>query len=251
MKTSFYFVIWIIIYPLLNLMHNEFIDANSFIIALIVVWGLSYLINRSIPNILGYERHTAAYPLLEDVYTGNVVGFLKRLSTRTTMSIVTALYFVVSTVVIIITFLNDMDEWIAVLIFAFLSWSAMKQSVAMSRIKSMVKSNPTPDQCMQVAENNMRLNYSVYYQWRQTRDYAQMFQPRPKGFVAFLIISVIFAIVAGLLGLVTAVLGIISLFGGVSFANTAFGSMMFLYGSLASYYGIRDTIDCIRSLKNK
>ena len=30
MKTSFYFVVWIVIYPLLGLLHNEFIYNNSF-----------------------------------------------------------------------------------------------------------------------------------------------------------------------------------------------------------------------------
>ncbi len=41
MKTSFYFVVWILIYPLLGLLHNSFIDNNSFLVALAAVWGLS------------------------------------------------------------------------------------------------------------------------------------------------------------------------------------------------------------------
>lgn len=63
MKTSFYFVIWILIYPLLGLLNIDFINNNSFIIALAVVWGLSWLLNRLIPNILLYEYalRTAPY----------------------------------------------------------------------------------------------------------------------------------------------------------------------------------------------
>lgn len=39
MKTSFYFVLWILIYPILGLFNNSFIDNNAFIVALAIVWG--------------------------------------------------------------------------------------------------------------------------------------------------------------------------------------------------------------------
>ncbi len=75
MKTSFYFVLWILIYPLLALFNNSFIDNNSFIIALAVVWGVSYLLNRSIPDTIRYERIERSFPIMETVYTGNVKTF--------------------------------------------------------------------------------------------------------------------------------------------------------------------------------
>lgn len=31
MKTSFYFVVWILIYPLLGLIDNQFVNRNSFL----------------------------------------------------------------------------------------------------------------------------------------------------------------------------------------------------------------------------
>lgn len=37
MKTSFYFVVWILIYPLLGLFHSGFVNQNAFIIALLAV----------------------------------------------------------------------------------------------------------------------------------------------------------------------------------------------------------------------
>ena len=102
MKTSFYFVLWILIYPILGLLNNSFIDNNAFIVALVVVWGLSWLLNRIMPNTMTYEHALNVAPILEDVYTGNVASFSKRLSKEATIELVTAIYFIVTTIVIAI-----------------------------------------------------------------------------------------------------------------------------------------------------
>ena len=39
MKTSFYFVLWILIYPILGLFNNSFIDNSAFIVAFAIVLG--------------------------------------------------------------------------------------------------------------------------------------------------------------------------------------------------------------------
>lgn len=79
MKTSFYFVLWILIYPILGLFNNGFIDNNAFIVALAIVWGLSWLLNRMMPDTQTYERASQVAPILEDVYSGIVSSFKKRL----------------------------------------------------------------------------------------------------------------------------------------------------------------------------
>lgn len=63
MKTSFYFVLWILIYPILGLFNNRFIDNNAFIVALAIVWGLSWLLNRMMPDTLTYERVSQFAPI--------------------------------------------------------------------------------------------------------------------------------------------------------------------------------------------
>ena len=72
MKTSFYFVIWIIIYPLLGLFHSPALSQNSFIVALLIVWGLSWLLNRSMPDTLRYEAALTRVSLMELLYSGNI-----------------------------------------------------------------------------------------------------------------------------------------------------------------------------------
>ncbi len=65
-------MLWIAIYPILGLFHNNFVDSNAFLIALVIVWGLSALLNRAMPETLLYERVSERLPVLEDVYNGNV-----------------------------------------------------------------------------------------------------------------------------------------------------------------------------------
>ena len=60
MKASFYFVIWMVIYPILGLFNNNFIDNNAFIVALAIVWVLSWILNRIMPDTLAYESADSA-----------------------------------------------------------------------------------------------------------------------------------------------------------------------------------------------
>ena len=114
MKTSFYFVLWILIYPILGLFNNGFINNNAFIVALAAVWGLSWLLNRLMPQTLTYERVSQIAPILEDVYTGNVASFGKRLTRESSIELVTAIYFAVTTIVIgIAVFIAGINDWIA------------------------------------------------------------------------------------------------------------------------------------------
>ena len=158
MKTSFYFVLWILIYPILGLLNNSFIDNNAFIVALAVVWGLSWLLNRIMPNTLTYERALNVAPILEDVYTGNVASFSKRLSKEATIELVTAIYFIVTTIVIAIAiFKAGVNDWIALIIFGFFTFGAISRSAGLIKAKTNLKNNPNPEQCMEIAEETYKL----------------------------------------------------------------------------------------------
>ncbi len=252
MKTSFYFVVWIIIYPLLALFNNSFIDNNSFIIALGVVWGLSYLLNRSMPDILRYERIERTFPIMETVYTGNVNAFSKYLSRDFAVETVTAIYFLISTVVItMVTLHKNADDWIALALFAIFTWGAINRSVNMYKAKHELKENPVPEQCAEIAEETYKLDYAEFYEAHNGVSFFNMFPPRPKYYKVFQIFSMIFAIVATIFGLFYISNSIIIFFAGSSFEIGSLAGMFFLYGSLATYFGIRDIISISQSFARK
>lgn len=147
MKTSFYFVLWIVIYPILGLFNNDFIAENSFVVAIAVVWGLSWLLHRMMPDTLTYERISQIAPVMENVYTGNVDAFIKRLRTETRIETFTSIYFNVTTAVIAYAvFKAGVNDWIALIVFGSFTFGAISRSMSLSKAQTAVKSNPTPEQ---------------------------------------------------------------------------------------------------------
>ena len=252
MKTSFYFVLWILIYPILGLFNNDFIDNNAFIVALAAVWGLSWLLNRLMPETLTYERVSQIAPILEDVYTGNVASFGKRLTQESAIELVTAIYFAISTIVIgIVVFIAGINDWIALIIFGFFAFGAISSTINLMRAKSSLNENPTGEQCMEIATETYNLDYESYYEQRQEVSYKEMFPPRPRHFKVFQIFSIIIAVIAALLGLFYIATAIFIILGSFSLEAGAFAGMYFLYGSLATYFGIKDIITISKYFKAK
>lgn len=252
MKTSFYFVLWILIYPILGLFNNDFIANNSFVVAIAVVWGLSWLLNRMMPDTLTYERVSQIAPVMENVYTGNVSSFIKRLRTETRIETFTSIYFLVTTAVIAYAvFKAGVNDWIALIVFGFFTFGAISRSISLSEALASVKSNPTPEQCAETAEEVYKLDYAAYYEVRQSSPYEQMLPPRPRHFKVFQIFSIVLAGICSLLGLLYIVLAAVVMIGSASLATDAVAGMYLLYGSLAAYFGIKDFASIIQSLKNK
>lgn len=252
MKTCFYFVLWILIYPILGLFGNESIYEHSFFIALVVVYGISWLLNRSMPKTLLYERVCQIAPVLEEVYTGNVQSFSKRLSKDAVIETVTAIYFCITTVVIgIAVFRAGVNDWFALLVFGFFTVGAITRSTRLVNARFRLKSNPTPEQCMEIAEETYGLDYASYYESHLNSNYEEMFPPRPKHYKAFQIFSIVIASIAAILGLFYILSSIFIVIPGPSFEIVGLVAMYILYGSLASYFGIKDVIDIGSAMRSK
>lgn len=252
MKTSFYFVLWILIYPILGLFNNDFIAENSFVVAIAVVWSLSWLLNRMMPDTLTYERVSQIAPVMENVYTGNVDAFIKRLRTETRIETFTSIYFLLTTAVIAYAvFKAGVNDWIALIVFGFFTFGAISRSVSLSKALTSVKSNPTPEQCTETAEEVYKLDYAAYYEGRQSYSYEQMLPPRPGHFKAFQIFSIVLAGICSLLGLLYIVLAAVVMIGSTSLAENAVAGMYLLYGSLAAYFGVKDFASIVQSLRTK
>ncbi len=248
MKTSFYFVLWILIYPILGLFHSSFIDNNSYIVALAIVLGLSWILNRLMPTTLSYEHVSQIAPILEEVYTSDVSSFKKRLKRDATIELVTAIYLAVTTVVIALSiFKAGANDWIALAIFGFLTYGTISRSISLLRAKATLKSNPTPEQCMEIAEDTYGLDYASYYDEHNGVSSQDMLPPKPRYFKAYKVFSIIFAAIASLLGLLFIIISVVMMLSQTALEAGAIAGMTFLYGSLATYFGVKDFISCINS----
>lgn len=250
MKTSFYFVFWILIYPVLGLFHNSFIDANGFLIGLLAIWGISRLLIRLMPRILSYSAFLDNASVLEEVYTGDVPAFGKNLWKRTVVSMVTTVYFAVALGLILMHFAKGaVDDWVALVVFGIMTVLSVRQSYELNKGLSMMKQRPEPETCVDVAENIYHLNYSRYYEVHQGRSFSSMLSPVPHNFKAFQIFSMVVAVICTLLGLAFLAYSVIIYIGSPSYRALSFIVMCLLYGSLAVYFGLKDIISCRRGIK--
>ncbi len=254
MKTSFYFVLWIIIYPILGWIGNDTVTNNSFIFALIAVFAITWLINRMMKKTVMYETATQISCVLEDVYTGNVPSFGKRLSREATIETITAAYLIVTTLVVGLDMLTTaVSNWVALVVFGLFTFGSITKCVNLHRANSSLKSNPTPAQCVEIANNTYNLNYEAYYESRSGVTLEAILPPRPKYFNCFLIFSLVTAIIAALLGLLFIIASVIIFISGSPFLFdvAALSGMLVLYGFLAIYFGVKDIISTMQGLKRK
>ena len=253
MKTSFYFVIWILIYPVLGLFNNPAINQNSFIIALVVVWGLSWLINRSIPQTIRYEAISSSIFLMEEVYNGRIDTIRRRLARRSVIEFITAVYFGVTFIVVLFSIFtnSDANDWIALVLFGLFAFGAVSTAVRYNKAKWEIVNDPTPETCAKVLRDIYHIDYEPYRNHRSVTSFAGMFPPMPRGYRAFQIFSVFMSIVCVVLGVLYLFRGLTTLIANFSSPAISAGIMYFLYGSLATYFGIRDTISTLSFLRRK
>lgn len=254
MKTSFYFVLWMMIYPLLDIIPSQGVREYSFLVALVIVFGLSFIINKLMSSILSYENSSNAVSVMENIYTGNVEAFKRRLNRERVLETASSIYFILTVVFLIwLMFKTHVSNMFGLIIFGFLAIGAFARASKLIKASQALSNNPTPEECMNVAADVYGLDYGMYYQARSARNVEDMLPPRPKGYNAFLVISIIIATICAILGAVFVVIGICAFVTVSDF--TGGGALMWiiysLYGSLAAYYGIRDLISCIRQFGNR
>lgn len=249
MKTSFYFVLWILIYPILGLLNNQFINDHTFLVAFIIVYALSVLLARLMPQIHIYEQSARAIPLLENVYSEDFDSFSERLSTDSTIETITAIYFCVTALAIAL--IMGLKDWFALLVFGYLAFQTILRCVKLANAKASLHSNPTIEQCIEITNDTYQLDYVSYCELRKECDYTEAFPPKPKHFKAFQILSFVIACVAIILGIAHIIYAVSFLFTyGHSVKAETVACMLFLYGSLAACFGVRDTISIFHLLRN-
>lgn len=248
MKTSFYFVIWILIYPLLNVMGISGAGDFSLILAIAAVWGLSALLRKAMPHTLFFSHIMSMAPLLEDVYTDNVAAVRKRLRRDMLLQVFTSVYFLAAIAFMIVQLMRYQDfDAIGIVIFVFLAIGSVTRSNTLYKAYQSLTANPTKEQCIAIVDSVYRYGYAAYAQQRGNMSYAELLAHyRPRTYTVYQIVAVVFAVLCSVLGAITLLWAVV-LMGG----STTSGVMLLLYGSLALYYGITDSISVIAQMRRR
>ena len=245
MKTSFYFVMWICIYPILELTGVPFLQENSFFVAfLVVMFAIPHLTKKIFEKDIVYSHNKHVIDYFETIYTNNIAKIKKRLMTNIILNSVVFVYFV--SYVIGILLLGIPDALMQYIIFGVLSllagsWIAKNVSQYM-KIKDIEEFDEDNIEYV-IAEKDLPV-YESYKAQRAEMSYEQMLASLGNGGKMLKITSIVFAIVCTFLGLVFVYMWLpLLLFG---FKGELLIIAMVVYASMAVYYGINDLIESIR-----
>ena len=194
------------------------------------------------PDILRYERTSEMSLIMEEVYTGNISAFRKRLSRKVAIDFITAIYMGVAFVFILFSMVRgSADDWIALLIFGFFAFGTISSAFKLNQVNQRLKYNPTKEECVGALEQIYRIDYSSYSNARNYRTVESLMPEQPKHFKIFQIFSLIIALICSVFGLVYLIMSLVLLADNHSAASISGGIMYFLYGTLAAYFGIKDS----------
>lgn len=247
MKTSFYFLIWILIYPLLDLLGINS-GEYSLLLALIAVIVIGYLVNRLLGSINKYSRELTTGRYLELVYTGNVKAFTLKIKQELYSEFFCSIYLLIATTVILaITLIEGVNGWVEFAIFGVITYGAISRTLLLQKAYRRLRENPTAEECMNVAVDVLNLPYAEFYEARQCRSFVEMLPPRPRFFTCYEWFAIIISALTGLLGTWILMWGFIMIMAQPYYLGAGFISLA--YGALAIYFGIKDLIGSIRDMR--
>lgn len=240
MKTSFYFVLWIIVCMCLLCSTNEFVHENTAFISTIIVFCLYWVISTraSSQSYLLYERKLLRVRSLnnsiDNISNTNERGL--NLSSLFCYGVV--LFFVISLIFIgynlvhysVLDYWWGQTDWFCFIIFAIFS---LKISLDMPFRRDNFFEPNTIDET-HFLEYKKHVTHSI-----------------PKKFRFYKKVNTIFSISATILGVLIGCCAIYFFLTNreirLETQEIGIACTFYIYGSLAAYYGIKDIISCIRS----
>lgn len=247
MKTSFYFVAWILVYVLIDILNIQLLKENSFVAACVIVWGGAYIMNKVFATNVLNQLVREEFQFFEKIYTDDVVGLKKQIFKELILEVSATAYLLLA----IIGFATlNIGEFIEYAVFGFFFLLSCKNSymilVKYNSIKNIgYLSELTKDNITNFLTEKEIDCYNSYCNERNECSFEELFPPKEHSYKMYQITSVVFSAICILLGVVLLVYWFPLFF----FANQGgiLITAMVLYASMAIYYGIKDLIENFKS----
>lgn len=226
-------------------MHS--VQEYSFILALFAVYGISAGLRNLIPSILGYDKALYSSDILENIYKGDFTALLRRLRTDAVLEAVISVYMLVTVVFIIATMGgNAVDSLTGLIIFGLFFFGSAIGTYKLVNGYLEIKDSPDADTAADVIRTVYRLEYTDYYEAHQGRTLGEILPPRPRGYKGWLVASIVIAAVCTLLGTFYLIISMVSF---SDYRQLTMVTMLSLYGALAIAFGVKDIINCSKTIK--
>ena len=116
MKTSFYFVAWILVYVLIDILNIQLLKENSFVAACVIVWGGAYIMNKVFASNVQNQQVRDVAKFYEKIYTDDVSGLRKEVFKDLILEISATVYLLLA--IIGFSTLNA-GEFVVYVVFGF------------------------------------------------------------------------------------------------------------------------------------
>lgn len=223
------------------------VQEYGFILSLFAVYGISAGLRNLIPNILGYDRALYSSDILENIYKGDFTGLLRRLRTDALLEAVTSVYMLVTVVFIIATMGSiEADNLTGLIVFGLFFFGSAIGTYKLVNGYFAIKDSPDVDTAADVVRTVYRLEYTDYYDAHQGRTLGEILPPRPRSYKGWLVASIVIAAVCTLLGTFYLIISMVNF---SDYRQLSLVTMLSLYGVLAIAFGVKDIINCSKTIK--
>lgn len=247
MKTSFYFVAWILVYVLIDILNIQQLKENSFVAACIIVWGGAYVMNKVFATNVQNQQVRKVAKFFEKINTNDVSGLRKEIFKDFVLEISATVYLLLA----VIGFVTlNVGEFIVYIVFgSFLLLSCKKSYDLLAKYNSIRNigslSEFMEDNITQFLTEEEIDCYNSYCTERNEHSFEEMCPMEERSYKIYQITSVAFSIICILLGAIL----LVSWFPLFFFANQGgfLITAMVLYASMALFYGIKDLISYLKN----
>lgn len=236
MKTSFYFVLWIGLYILIGIFGSQWMQYNSFFVALVAVWAISGLLNSVTTNQRAYMENREGAAFYELVYQNDFRRYLGIFRRHFWFDAATFIYFVITVVFLIMI----RESWLIIAIFAFFGYGSAVTMNKSYKVLSEVRQAGH----IELDEESME-QFNRYKEGREAGYAANQMYPEASWKDKLLRgCNFGFAILSIILGIVYICFYVPGLL--MHGSNLMGSAMLVAYGGLAFIYGINDLTTSIK-----
>lgn len=244
MRTSFYFVLWIGLYAIFDVINIPFLENNAFIAAFILVIIISNMVNKSMAADIAADRRMSMLRLYDEVYTNAIEKYRRKLLYNLILFIFLSVYFVITFVwiIVMISGRNIFDNLFELFIFGACSFYYVYRTAKIGNNYFSLRAMSSLSEFFPGIEDDPA--YLQFCSERSVRTFPQIMQTEHTPGKAYRISNMVFAVISILIGVwfLKMTLPFIVTF---SFQNF-YSVIMALYGALALQAGVKDLMDLSR-----
>lgn len=237
MNTSFYFVLWPLVWLFIIITNIPFFNGFEFLFACIIVSFVGYIIRKLLKKHIEYQNILDLAFLFETAYMNDYARFKRVAFLKMLADVICAIYMLIMYVAIISLPITPLID---ILIFGVFTFLSVLSSIW--NIKFYIRTRKAGQV---IIDDNLQEQYLTYANARVGHSYEEILPPQPKYSKVIAISNRLFAVLSIVIGLFIIILSSINLssINRNLYATTLLQTGYVFYGILALFFGLKDLLN--------